>query len=167
MDPITQSLMMASGSQTPPVVGITSRYLRWSISSVRTAGNILQAAEFNIGVGSADVSIIGSTVTNPGGTNPPSEPPSNLVDGSTSTKWVNTTTLDSVNPCVVIFDFGSAKTYNSYRYCTANDLSGRDPTSWTVSSSDDGVNWTVIDTRLGQTITTSRFTFTDWYSITV
>jgi hypothetical protein len=38
-----------------------------------------------------------------------------------------------------------------YTITSANDVPARDPKDWTLAGSNDGVNWTTIDTRLGET----------------
>lgn len=55
-------------------------------------------------------------------------------------------------------------TFNGYRWSTANDATARDPISWVISGSNDGVTWTVLDTKSDQTITDTRQTYTSDYS---
>jgi hypothetical protein len=73
---------------------------------------------------------------------PPAEGLANLMDGSTDTKfltfhntawvkWQGTQTLKAV----------------SYALTSANDAAERDPKNWTLSGSNDGTNWTTLDTR--------------------
>ena len=40
---------------------------------------------------------------------------------------------------------------SSYALCSANDAHGRDPKAWRLEGSNDGENWTVLDTRSNQT----------------
>jgi len=44
----------------------------------------------------------------------------------------------------IVFDLGEAKEFDSYRWFAA-DQSGRDPYTWNIDVSDDGVNWTLVD----------------------
>jgi hypothetical protein len=66
-----------------------------------------------------------TALLNPGGDNPTSEGPSNLIDGDTSTKWVD------FNRQPVIFDFGEGGVnLATYTWATANDTELRDPIQW-------------------------------------
>ncbi len=46
--------------------------------------------------------------------------------------------------------FPTAVAVGAYTFTSANDASDRDPKDWTLKGSNDGVNWTVIDTRSGE-----------------
>lgn len=56
--------------------------------------------------------------------------------------------------------------YTKYGWNTANDFPDRDPISWEFYISEDGINYSLVDTRTSQTITTDRYTlaFRDTYS---
>jgi predicted alpha-1,2-mannosidase len=69
----------------------------------------------------------------------------NLVDGSAQTKWLDFEPtgwieLELAEPVAVVH----------YALVSANDAAERDPTDWTLSGSDDGQTWTVLDRRTGQ-----------------
>jgi hypothetical protein len=147
--PIQQMFFAVSGAAS------TFRYVRWNITAVKTAGNLMQASEFVLRLGSSDISMTGTTVT---GSNAgqPGEGPSNLVDNNTGTKFCSTNTTA---PWTFTFDLGSAKSFDGYRWATANDSVGRDPASWTVQTSTDNVNWTVRSTVTGFVATASRNTY--------
>ncbi|MGC4073933.1 MAG: discoidin domain-containing protein [Nibricoccus sp.] len=68
-----------------------------------------------------------------------------LFDGQTATKW-----LDFSSASWVSITFASAKSVSSYSITSANDAPERDPISWTLSGSNDGTNWTTIETRSAQ-----------------
>ncbi|GGU80955.1 alpha-1 2-mannosidase [Lentzea flava] len=70
-----------------------------------------------------------------------------LVDGSLSTKW-----LVFAPTGWVTFDFSKhgAQTIKKYSLSSANDAAERDPRDWTLQGSNDGTNWTVLDTRTGE-----------------
>jgi hypothetical protein len=76
-------------------------------------------------------------------------------DGSTATKWY-ASALGGTGWLRYSFGGGAGWPLSEYRLASANDASQRDPRDWTVQGSNDGVNWTVIDTRSGQTFT-ARF----------
>jgi len=48
------------------------------------------------------------------------------------------------------FSNGSKFAINRYKLTSANDEEGRDPVSWTLKGSNDGTNWTNVDSRSGQ-----------------
>lgn len=134
------------------------RYVRWVITDLKnfSAANSVQVSEFVLRNNGVDISMSGSTVTNPGGNNPGSEGPSNLKDGSTSTKMLDFNIKSSPFTSIIIFDMGSATIFNGYRWATANDSEERDPKSWTISGSNDGTNYTTLHTVTGFSATSTR-----------
>jgi photosystem II stability/assembly factor-like uncharacterized protein len=103
----------------------------------------------------------GTTVTNPGGDNPEEEGPANLVDGDADTKWLdhnfNADNSQTTGSSTIIIDAGEDVSFEGYEWVTANDDPERDPISWSVSGSDDGENWTLIDEASDQEIDEGRF----------
>ena len=69
-----------------------------------------------------------------------------LFDHSTTTKW-----LDFSGTSWVQVSFAAPTSLTSYSFTSANDYSTRDPYNWTLSGSNDGVTWTVIESRSAQT----------------
>jgi len=137
-------------------------YYRWQITATKTAppdGNCTQAAEFVFQVGGVDQSMTGVTVTNPGGTNPAGEEPPKLVDGNLATKGLDLLYVSNGNVTNFIFQFSTAKTFNGYRWATANDAESRDPKSWTIAGSNDGTTWTTLHTVTNFTATVARQTY--------
>jgi hypothetical protein len=136
-------------------------YYRWQITQTKTTppdANAIQASEFVFQIGGVDQSMAGVTVTNPGGSNPSGETPSNLVDNNLTTKVVdiNFVTNGLSN---FIFQFSSAKSFNGYRWATANDFESRDPKSWTIAGSNNGTTWTTLSTVTNFTATVARDTW--------
>jgi hypothetical protein len=76
------------------------------------------------------------------------EPPKGL-DNTVATKWL------AFIPQGTYYGFrfanGQKQAVNAYTISSANDAPERDPYTWTLSGSNDGVNYTVIDTRTAQT----------------
>lgn len=68
-----------------------------------------------------------------------------LFDGDVATKW-----LDFSSTSWIKIVFAKPAMLEAYSITSANDHSERDPASWTLSGSNDGVNWTVIEKRSGQ-----------------
>lgn len=68
-------------------------------------------------------------------------------DGTPDTKW-----LASSVPCWLQYQFVDKKAYaiNGYVITSANDEQSRDPKTWTLNGSNDGTNWTTLDTQTDQ-----------------
>lgn len=85
---------------------------------------------------------------------PSGEEPDKGLDNSTSTKWL------AFEPTGTYYGFhfanGEQRVVTAYTITSANDVPNRDPYSWTLSGSNDGTNFTVIDTRTAQDFA-SRF----------
>src|SRR5262245_55765687 len=82
---------------------------------------------------------------------PASEGVANLMDGKTATKYLTYHSTGWLK-----WKGTSAWKAISYGLTSANDVPGRDPKSWNLQGSIDGVTWTTLDARSGQTFT-SRF----------
>jgi len=80
------------------------------------------------------------------GQNGTTEGVAKLFDHNKSTKW-----LDFSGTTWVQVSFTSPRALSSYNLVSANDHPERDPSTWTLSGSNDGVNWTAIETRSAQT----------------
>lgn len=94
--------------------------------------------------------------------NPPNENSPKANDANLATKWLDFNVgggVTGIGP--LIYDFGDHKVLGSYALATANDAVERDPTAWTISGSNDGVNFTVLDTQSGIADPAARQT---WYN---
>jgi predicted alpha-1,2-mannosidase len=69
----------------------------------------------------------------------------NLVDGSAQSKW-----LVFASSGWVEFEFSEAFAGVHYALTSANDAPERDPRDWTLSGSNDGQSWTLLDQRSGE-----------------
>ncbi len=94
-----------------------------------------------------DVSI-GGAVTDNGASNPAGEEETKAFDKASNTKWLVFSTTGSLK-----YDFSGDAAYKvtKYKVTSANDFPGRDPKSWTLQGSNDGVIWTTVDTQSNQT----------------
>ncbi|WP_422657061.1 glycosyl hydrolase family 95 catalytic domain-containing protein [Paenibacillus sp. EC2-1] len=72
------------------------------------------------------------------------EPISNLTDGSVDTKWYSG---DGAPPFWVQWAYEESKIITGYSFTSGNDVPDRDPKNWTLKGSNDGQQWTVLDTR--------------------
>ena len=95
----------------------------------------------------------GSVFTAVGTGSPGSEEVDNAFDGSTSTKYLNFGGAGSG----VIINAGAAYTVDTLGLTTANDVDGRDPTSFTLYGSNDGSSWTSVVVNEGLSPPTSRY----------
>jgi hypothetical protein len=75
----------------------------------------------------------------------------NLVDGDVQTKWLTFTPTGWAQ-----FEFDGPFAIVRYALTSANDAPTRDPMDWTLQGSNDGQNWTTVDTQRDQ-VFTDRF----------
>jgi len=85
-------------------------------------------------------------ITDSGAGSPVGEEKEKAFDGSASTKW-----LLYANAGWIQYRYGTGTTINRYEITSANDSPGRDPKNWTLKGSNDGSNWTTLDTRTNET----------------
>jgi len=163
-----------AGSLSPQNVSTwTFRYYRLTVTKIRdnTADlpnfpvGIMQFAELEFLFSGTRINYSGAAATNPGGSNPPGEEPDKGIDNNTATKFLdrsgNGGAYGNTISWKYIIDFGSPRVVDAFRYCTANDVEGRDPVRWTMEGSTDNVVWRTIHTQATDaTITTSRNTYT-------
>ncbi len=71
------------------------------------------------------------------------------LDGTPDTKWL---TAGNGQVCWLQYQFLGKKAYviNNYAITSANDEAGRDPKDWNLLGSNDGTNWTTLDTQTDQ-----------------
>ncbi|WP_033287928.1 GH92 family glycosyl hydrolase [Amycolatopsis jejuensis] len=69
----------------------------------------------------------------------------NLIDGTSSTKWLSWTPTASVQ-----FTLSEPVKITHYAVTSANDFEGRDPQDWTLQGSTDGQHWVDLDKQSGQ-----------------
>ncbi|XYI02602.1 basic secretory protein-like protein [Sorangium sp. So ce1128] len=79
------------------------------------------------------------------GENGPQETAARAFDGRPISKW-----LTFSNTGWIRYELPTAFTIDGYAISSANDYPSRDPRSWTLQGSNDGVTWTTLDTRSGQ-----------------
>ena len=71
---------------------------------------------------------------------PPGEGAANAFDGNPNTKYLN---FDKANAGVTV-KLSQGRVVKKFTITTANDYSGRDPTSYKLYGSNDGTNWTLV-----------------------
>ena len=97
--------------------------------------------------------VVISAITPTSYNSPGGEGATNAFDGNANTKYLN---FDKANAGVTV-KLSQGRVVQKFTITTANDFPGRDPTSYKLYGSNDGVNWTLIkaDTL---TLSDSRFT---------
>lgn len=75
-----------------------------------------------------------------------------LVDNNINTKFL----LGGFASCWFQLEFDTPQITGAYTITSANDAPERDPKNWTLEGSNNGVDWTVLDTRTNQSFG-SRF----------
>lgn len=73
-----------------------------------------------------------------------------LIDNNSQTKYYRSGRTN----LWVQYQSAVAAIVTWYTITSANDVPGRDPKDWILAGSNDGVNWTTIDTRTGETFAT-------------
>jgi uncharacterized protein YjbI with pentapeptide repeats len=86
----------------------------------------------------------GTVTASKSGTSP--EDMTRAFDQSTATKWF---VSGSATPWIA-FRSPFPRALTSYRIGSGNDVPARDPRSWVLEGSNDGITWTAIDTRSDQ-----------------
>ena len=84
--------------------------------------------------------VVISTIFPTSNNSPAGEGAAQAFDGNTSTKYLN---FDKKNAGVTV-RLSQGRVVQKFTLTTANDFSGRDPTSYKLYGSNDGVNWTLI-----------------------
>jgi hypothetical protein len=101
------------------------------------------------------------SIENTGGSNA-SEGSVRVTDGDLTTKFL----IFTYDPTFWIqLKFKQAQHITSYTLTSANDAPTRDPKNWTLSGSNDGSVWTVLDTRTNEAFAargqTNNYEFTN------
>ncbi|MBW7474700.1 discoidin domain-containing protein [Paenibacillus oenotherae] len=121
----------------------TTAYSYYKLELVNNSGSILQLAEIKLYDGTP-YTTIHPTVT-ASGENAPNESKEKAVDGTSTTKW-----LTFQNSGWLQFDYGTPVTIDGYAITAANDAEERDPKQWILKGSNDGIQWTDIDTKTNE-----------------
>ena len=153
----------SSGGNTPSQVN--SRMSNWKASANINGGFIWyydailnnpsggSAADYAAAINNALSSPSSGSLTT-GGTaaasssnSPSGEEKEKAFDASSTTKW-----LIFASSGWIQYQFGNNASHaiSSYTITSANDFQARDPKNWTLIGSNDGTNWTTIDTRSNQ-----------------
>jgi hypothetical protein len=134
-----------------PSSSITYTQFRFDFQA--TSGSVTQLAELELyGSGGSSqptlLDFIPSSYS-ASGQYAPTQGIAQLFDGQTSTKWLAFSATTWVQ-----IDLATPRSLQVYSLTSADDVPARDPASWTLSGSNDGANWTVIEKRTSQSWST-------------
>lgn len=158
-------------SGTAIIGGVTfARYVRFLPQAMRVGGEHYnsgyQLSEFHLMLGGAKLNYPEGTLATCPGKDAGAEGPEKAIDGTVDTKFY-VGFMTPIHPLII--QLPAAAAFDGYRWYTANDATGRDPIVWTVDVSNDGVNWTTIDTQNytanQSAVTTSRKTLVGTWSL--
>ena len=126
------------GSTAPPATTPTPTAPNWQIIKTTSSPVVI------------------STIFPTSNNSPAGEGAANAFDNDPNTKYLN---FDKKNAGVTV-KLSQGRVVKKFTITTANDFTGRDPTSYKLYGSNDGVNWTLIkqDTL---TLSDSRYTVSD------
>ncbi len=139
----------------------SAAYLHYRLDLTAKSGSITQLAElrFTAAVATAPTTPVAPATTvellpsgiTAHGENGTKEGVANLLDHATATKW-----LDFSGTTWVQVSFATPRALEAYSLTSANDSPVRDPATWTLRGSNDGVTWTAIESRSSE-VFASRF----------
>jgi len=176
----TGDFIVRSGTTTLTAPEAIHRWFRFTIQDTRAYTNATQLSEFalyaadgsrcNLGLTQG----AGATTLNPGQFwtpayqlgNPNTETAASLFDNLTGTKWcLSNNHMDAEDPAtwraVTMRLADGIQEVMSYNLATANDFNERDPITWMLESSADGLVWQLVDARTDFIPTTGRQA---WYN---
>lgn len=81
-----------------------------------------------------------------------------LTDGSIDTKWYSGAAGQP--PFWIQWEYAEAKAITGYSFTSGNDVPDRDPKNWSLKGSNDGVEWTLLDTRSNEEFASRKQTKT-------
>lgn len=138
---------------TRPVSG---KYFRLTIESVVNGGNEAKLAEFELysnGILTNDLTS-GGIITVQNESERDDERSEKLIDKNETTKYCATFPFSSWICCEV----PEPVKVNMYSLTSGNDEEKRDPAVWTLEGSNNGIDWTIIDTRSNQSFSDRQIT---------
>jgi hypothetical protein len=118
------------------------------LAAGQTAGSV--STPTYVAITSANVVSVTPTSTN----SPSGEGASNVIDGSSATKYLN---FDRASAGFTI-KLDQGRVIEKFTITTANDYAPRDPTKFSLFGSNDGVTWTTIANNQSVTLSDSRYT---------
>jgi hypothetical protein len=133
------------------------RYYRFVPTELRDfdSSNSVQISEFQMLFDGSRIA--GAVASAPSGQpNIPNEGPEQGNDNNLETKWLD---FAKTSNATLVLDFGVNTLASGYRWATANDTASRDPVSWRVDGSYDGLEWIILDERTNFSTPIDRKTY--------
>ena len=96
----------------------------------------------------------GTVITDNGHSSNAQETSDKLFDGDGNTKWYSLANASGVSqefPCFVQIESADSVKISGYKITSGNDMPDRDPKDWKLLGSNDGENWTELDSQSDQT----------------
>lgn len=139
-------------------------YFKWIITKTRGNGAYIQLADFTFYDASGEKIPFpsGTSVTSTLASTNSSETIDKIIDDNSGTKYCASWNKTEVT---ILFSLPEDISPSGYGYMTANDSSDRDPVSWELYYSDDGENYTLLDTQSEAEIPTTRKQATQIWSL--
>lgn len=147
----TNAVTVSLGARPRQIVTFGARHIRFRVTKIRKDGGIEPRAGSVVALAEFELLRNGEKIAWPAGTvatqlvdfsRPTTCDADMLIDGNVMTKHC---IQMYGNGFCVQFDLGERVPFQGYRWYTADDAPQRDPLSWTVETSDDGVEWTTVD----------------------
>jgi hypothetical protein len=143
----------------------TYSYFRLSITA-NGGGSYTQLSQWNlygnplsIAARPKPLTLVSGGTAKASSQNAPVEGAAQAVDNNPATKWLAFSATESLR-----YQTAQANVVTQYSITSANDVPGRDPASWRILGSTDGIHWTLLDVQKKQ-IFSSRFQ-TNTYTLT-
>ncbi|MCL1921275.1 MAG: autotransporter-associated beta strand repeat-containing protein [Kiritimatiellaeota bacterium] len=175
----TGDFTVRSGTvEITPASGAMHRWFRFTIQDTRVYTNVQQISEFalyttddvrcnlNLTQGPSATGLAPGEFWTPAYSIGNNEGPNNLFDDLTGTKWcLSNNFMVPEDPQtwreVTMRLTDGAQEVTSYNMATANDIAQRDPITWKLESSADGIAWQLVDARTDFFPSATRQT---WYN---
>jgi fibronectin type 3 domain-containing protein len=147
LGPYTTLASNVTGTSYTDASAQTGVLYYYTVSADTASGATANGTESAAGLNPLRVRTTGGTVSS-GQNTTGTEGADKAFDGTTATKWFNGT--GATDWIQYRFALGKRYPLSQYRISSANDVPARDPVSWQVLGSNDGTNWTTLDTQTGQ-----------------
>ncbi|TAG09590.1 MAG: hypothetical protein EAZ42_06495 [Verrucomicrobia bacterium] len=134
-------------SGTPTAAGTSNV----SISATNGGGTDTESLALTVNAASGGSGVnraTGGSATSNNTDSPNNEAVAQVFDSNVNTKWL---TFSNAGWIRYAFGSGASWTITSYAVTSANDAPERDPRNWTLQGSNNGNDWTTVDTRSNET----------------
>lgn len=139
-----------NGSFTMSATANNSTSLRTgtiTVSGTSVTSQTISVTQAGTGGGSTVDRTEAGTASDDGANNPGNEGEVQAFDNTSNTKWLVFNSTGNI-----AYDFANEDSYaiNRYTVTSANDEPTRDPKNWSLQGSNNGLNWTTVDSQNNQ-----------------